>query len=433
MALSVPGIANAKTTGPSNQCSGSNIGGQGAAVMNIAIGKVLAPDFNTSANPDACNGTQGTKGTPKVTYTQTSSGQGLESWGVNKHAASFALTNAFVATEEPPNPAQKGEIEANETTSTPETVQTIPVLQEAISVDVNLPSGCTANSTAAPGRLVLDNTTLAGIWDGEITTWGQITDGGDTLTGAGCGTAPITRVVRLDSAGTTHILKKYLFLIDSNPFQTESGGTANWNEISEGTANTAWPKADAVVRPGKTGDSAEVAKIAETPGSIGYAALANTRANAAFYAPKGGPGTGTFWVEVQNSGTSTTKAKYSDPSTDGEVEAPAEAHCAKTKYTNGTGTKFPPKSTADSWAEVTTATKEKAYTLCGLAYELALSKYSAYPGTEALEAVTAENFLTFELQTKSEGGQALILNHDYEPLPKNLVKEALAGAASIAF
>jgi ABC-type phosphate transport system substrate-binding protein len=430
-ALASPGAASAVTT---NQCSGANVTGQGASVMKIALGSVLDGDFNTSSNKTACSGSQGSKAKPTVTYASSSSGLGLESWGVNKHAASFGIANAFVATEEPPNTAQKEEIESHESTSTPSTLQTIPVLQEAVTILVNLPSGCTATSTPDPGRLVLNNTTLEGIFRGTITTWSQIDESGDALSGASCNAdTPITKVVRLDSAGTTHILKKYLNLINATPFEAEGGSSDTWNQVSEGTANTVWPTADAVVRPLKTGDSAEISKIAETPGSIGYASLADSRANADFYPSKGGAGTATFWVPIQNSGTTTKKPTYTDPSTNGEVETPAEANCAKEKYTNGSGTKFPPSSTSDSWSEVTTATKQTNYTLCGFAYELALSKYSLYPETSEAEAITVENFLLFELEDKAGGGQELILNHDYEPIPKSLVKEADTGAKAVAY
>jgi hypothetical protein len=128
-----------------------------------------------------------------------------------------------------------------------------------------------------------------------------------------------------------------------------------------------------------------------------------------------------------------TKAKFSDPSTDGDTEPLANAHCEKTKYTNGTGTKFPPKTTADVWNEVTTATKEKAYPICGLTYDMVLSKYSAYPGTSEGEVTTAGNYLNFVLNTETTGGQELILGHDYEPLPTKLLKEALKGVSLAAF
>ncbi len=418
----------------STQCSGGNITGQGASVMKIAYENIFGPDFNTSTNAAACSGGQGTGGKPVVAYKSSSSGTGLASWGANGGTASFVPTNAFVATEEPPNATQKAEIEANESTpgSAPDSLLTIPVLQESIAVLIHLPASCTATSTAYPGRLVLGNVTLEKIFQGTLSTWSEITDGGDVLTGSGC-SSTITRVVRLDSAGSTHILKKYLDLIESGSFPVEGGGSKSWSEISEGSGNTVWPTAAAVVRPLKTGDSAEVSKVAETAGSIGYASLANARANSAFVPPTGGKEQSTFWAPIQNDGVSSTKQKFADPSTDADTTASADANCAKEKFTNGKGSKFPPKSTQESWSAVTTETKQKNYPLCGIAYQLALTKYSAYPSTTQAEELTASNFLSFLLETKTGGGQLLIENHDYEALPKKLDKEAVDGVKLIGF
>lgn len=433
------GLLTLGATGASaapQQCSGSNIAGQGASVMKVAYQSIFDPDFNTSSSPAACSGTQGSDAKPVVSYTSSSSGTGLESWGVGGKAGSFGPTNAFVVTEEPPNPAEKGQIEGNETSpgSAPQSLLTIPVLQEAIAVLVHLPAGCTATSEAFPGRLVIGNVTLQKIFLGTIDNWSEITDGGDSLKGT-C-SSPITRVVRQDSAGSTHILKKYLNLINSEPFETEASTSQTWNELSEGTGNTVWPKAAAVVRPSSKGDTAEVAKVAETASSIGYSSLANARANSAFVpapAGTGGKETSTFWAPIQNSGVKTTKQKFADPSTDGDTDEPAGANCVKEKYTNGKGSKFPPASTQETWQAVTTETKEKNYPLCGIAYELALTKFSAYPGTNEAEEITDVNFLDFLLNAKTGGGQLLIEKHDYEALPKSLDKESLGGAALIGF
>jgi ABC-type phosphate transport system substrate-binding protein len=280
---------------------------------------------------------------------------------------------------------------------------------------------------------VLDNVTLEKIFQGTLNTWSEIKDGGDALTGAGC-SSTITRVVRLDSAGSTHILKKYLDLIEAAAFPVEGGGTETWGEISEGSGNTVWPTAAAVVRPAKTGDTAEVAKVAETVGSIGYSSLANARANSAFVPPAGGKEEPTFWAPIQNTGTSLTKKQaYADPSTDADTATPADANCAKEKFTNGKGSKFPPSSTQESWSAVTTETKQKNYSLCGIAYQLAFTKYSAYPATTAAEELTVSNFLSFLLETKTGGGEQLIEAHDYEALPKKLDKESATGAKLIGF
>ncbi len=438
-ALAAPGAASASL---GTQCSGSNIGGQGSSLQKLAQ-EIWAPNFNTSSEKHACNGTQGTKGLPTVKYTSTGSGAGLKSFGVGKVEHKFDATNAFVGTDEAPNPTQKAEIEENETTLTPRALNTIPVLQAAVAVIVHLPANCVATSTSNKGRLVLNNTTLEGIWRGTITKWSEITEGGDKLSGTGCNAeTAITHVVRLDGSGTTHVYKKYLGLINkSTSFPTtnvkgESVGNKTWDEIAEGPENQSWPTADAVVRPEKTGNGPVVAKVAETPSSIAYANLADARANASFVPPTGGPNKATFWVPIQNkSGTVT----YADPASNKEVAALKEANCAKTEYTNGE-VAFPPANTQESWSEVTTRTAEPHYTICGLTFDLAFTSYGAFPGTSLEEATTANNYLQYVLDTVAEksgnkiaGGQFLIKNHDYEPLTGTVLKEAQKGAAIVAF
>lgn len=428
-ACAAPGVASAKTVPAS--CNGSNIKAAGSTLQKLAQVSVWDPTFDTSKNAKACGGTE----KPTVTYESIGSGAGLEKWGYNGHA--FEAGNvAIVATDEPVDSVEKAEMESNETVkgSAPNSVQSIPVLQAAVAIIVHLPANCTATSTAAPGRLVLNNVTLEAIWNGTINNWTEIKDGGDAVSGAGCNAeTPITRLVRLDGSGTTHILKKYLGLINSNPLKT-TAGEKTWTALSETSLNTVWPEAANVKPAAKEGGGALVSEVAAVSSSIGYASLADSRSNGGF-SKTGGPGTSKFWVEIQDSGLSTTKKpKYADPSTDGDTEAVANSNCAKTKYTNGKGTKFPPATTAATWNEVTTETKEKNYSLCGITYDTTLSKYSAYPGTSAGEAITAKQFLAYVLETKGEeSGQELILNRDYEPLPKNLIKEAQTGAALTAF
>ena len=82
------------------------------------------------------------------------------------------------------------------------------VAQAAAALVIHLPTGCSATSTAAAGRLSLDDEDLKKIYEGTDTTWGQLTDGGDTISGTDtatsqpCGSVPISVVVRLDGSGT---------------------------------------------------------------------------------------------------------------------------------------------------------------------------------------------------------------------------------------
>jgi ABC-type phosphate transport system substrate-binding protein len=427
-ALVAPGAASAAGT-LGEQCSGENITGKGSSLQKLAQQNVWDPGFNSSANAKACSGTQGSKGIPTVTYTSVGSGAGMEAWGLNGHA--FEGSNGFVGTDEPPNQQQKEEIESHKTVekANHESLQTIPVLQGAVAIIVNLPTNCKGTSNSFIGRLVLDNVTLEKIWNGTLTKWNEITENGDKINGPGCTAAEkestITRVVRLDESGTTSIFKKYLALINGEPVFGELG----WRQISEGLANNEdWP--GTVTRPGSTGGGALVKKVAETPGSIGYANLADARANTSFIPPLGGNNKATFWTPIQNNGVEQEEETYADPSTNLNKAETANADCENTEYTNGE-TPFPPASTLDAWNEVTTKTTEVHYTLCGLTYDLEFHEYRKYPGTTLGEATTVSNFVRFELATG--GGQKLIVKHDYLALPSSLDLEAQEGAEKIKF
>jgi ABC-type phosphate transport system substrate-binding protein len=434
VALAAPGAASASL---GVQCSGSNITGKGSSLQKLAQ-EVWDAGFNTSAAKPACNGTQGSKALPTITYSPEGSGAGLEAWGVNGHAFEGG-TIAFVGTDEAPNSKQKEEIEKNGEAGT---LLTIPVLQASVAIIVNLPEHCVATSTSNKGRLVLNNVTLQKIWKGEITKWSEITDNGDKVIaekGQVCNNeTAITRIVRQDKSGTSHIFKRYLALINN---EKNIVGTEGWLELSTGAGNTVWP--GTVLRPTEKGTGPLVKLTAETPSSISYANLADVRSNGKFSKPAegGGPNKGRFWTPIQNDGLATSGTlTYTDPSSNKDTEKVANSNCAGTAYINGENP-FPPPSLTELWNEVTSNTTEKAYTLCGLTYALSFTKYSKYTGTTEAEATTANNFLNFMLNTEKEkelnkknGGQTLINLHDYLALPSGTMRtEAQKGVALITF
>jgi len=427
-ACTVPAPALAKTN--PNQCSGVEVTGQGASSNSIAQG-IWDAQFNTSGDKLACNGSQGSKGKPQVHYTNTGTGAGLESWGeFGKVTPNYGPTNAFVGTSEAFDSTTISEIESNESTPTPETIETVPVLQIATAIIVNLPAGCTASSTPDPGRLVLSQTALEQIFKGDITKWSQITGGGDALSGSGCDpTTTITPVVRFDQSGPTHYLKRFLNLIDSSPLATAKG-SLTWGELSEGSLNTTWPSALAAVTPAKKGEAEEDNKVASTPSSIGYGNLAEIRAGGKFSKTgEGGPGTARFWVPIESENKK-GKAKYSDPAENGDVEAASNANCKKTVYSRGSEP-FPPPTVEEPWNQVTTSRSEKTYPLCGFGFVLTTTRYSLFPGTSKAEAQTVHDVLGYI--TDKKGGQAALAGHDYAPLPKAVMGEAIAGAQAVSY
>jgi hypothetical protein len=418
------------------QCSGANITGQGAAVEGVAQG-VWTANFNTSTDAKACSGKQGNKAKPTVTYNSTSSGAGLRSWGAEDKSPTeinFGPGNAFFATAEAPNATQQTDIQSQESTSTPDTIETLPVTQYALTVYVNLPTGCTATSTGASGRLVLSDKTLEAIWNGTIKEWGEITDDGDAITGSGCATDPIVPVVRKEKAGTTNTLKKYLGLINKGTLST-SKGPESWDALSEGSLNVVWPTALAPTLTTAEGDAAEADKVASIPGSIGYSNLAELRVLNLFSGTGNGAGTAKFWVEIQN-GTkgkgASLKNTYQDPSSNGDSGTAASANCKDTAYTNGESS-FPPPAVTALWNEVTTSiTKpEKTYSLCNFAYDVVSTKYSLLSGTSEAEAQAVHDYFGFVADKK--GGQKLLAGNDYYGVPKEVAAELVSGAAAIGY
>jgi len=432
--MALPGTASALGK-VGQQCSGVPITGQGAAVEKVAQ-EVWTNAFHTTGASLACNGTQGSKGTPLITYDATSSGAGLRSWGAETkkpEELAFGPSNAFVATAEAPNPKQQGEILKEESPETAGTLETLPVAQFALTVYVNLPTGCTATSTAASGRLALTYADLQGIYAGTITTWGGITGGGDALSPASpCDSDPITAVVRKEKAGTTNVLKKFLGLINTGTLTTASG-SETWDQLSEGTLNTVWPTALTLVKTTVEGDANEAETVAANPGSIGYSNLAELRVTNLFSGTGNGGGTAKFWVEIENSHKGSgkkAKVTYQDPAVNKDSEKAGSANCASTVYTNGEEP-FPPPSVSETWNEVTTSItlKEKTYPLCNFAYVLAFTKYSLLLGTSEAEATSVNNYVKYVSSSKE--GQALLKGNDYLAVPKDVIKKLEAGAAAI--
>jgi ABC-type phosphate transport system substrate-binding protein len=434
LATAVPGTASALGK-VGQQCSGVAITGQGAAVEKVAQ-EVWTNAFHTSGVSLACDGTQGNKGTPLVTYDSTSSGAGLRSWGAETkkpEELSFGPGNAFVATAEAPNLKQQGEILKEESTETEGTLETLPVAQFALTVYVNLPTGCTATSTASTGRLALTDADLQGIYAGTITKWGEIVGGGDALSPVSpCDEDPITAVIRKEKAGTTNVLKKYLGLINTGTLTTASG-SETWDELSEGSLNTVWPTALNVIKTTVEGDANEAETVAANPGSIGYSNLAELRVTNLFSGTGNGAGTAKFWTEIENSHKGSGKKEkvtFQDPASDGDAATAGSANCGKTVYTNGKEP-FPPPSVTSTWNQVTTSItlKEKTYSLCDFTYVLAFTKYSLLAGTSEAEATTVNDYLRF-VSAKADG-QKLLAGNDYLGVPKDVIAKLEAGAAAI--
>lgn len=274
----------------------------------------------------------------------------------------------------------------------------------------------------------------------------------NVLAGAKCKKATeITRVVRLEGAGTTAQLKKWLELVNGKAEAVVNGKT--WLESGEEPpANTEWPEETTKLIRGK-GNSGVVAEVEKTAGSIGYVDLTNARKGPKLVPPEGGEGKEEFWAELENKETTDiegiTYKLYADPATNGDVAEKANSNCGETDYVSidpetgkAAAGKFPPPSTEGAWNLVSAEAKQKNYSLCGFTYDLSLTHYAPFAnhGADEGEATTAGDFLEFVLNSEPEGGQALIgTGQDYLGLPtntapkKNVLKIAQEGAKKIDF
>lgn len=487
--LIAPGVASAIDLG--KRCTGSNIEAQGSSLQHIAqevwgvpgngFNKTFTFENEVTKTLEEGN-TIGCSKAPTVTYHSTGSGAGLKAFGAEGVAPNYEK-NLFAGTDEAPNETQKGEIESHAEGAEAKSLETVPILQGAVAVVVRLPEGCLVNNEVEgfKGRLLLKAKTLDEIYLGKKSKWSEITDNGDHLyaeKGKTCNAATsITRVVRADHSGTTHIIKEFLAEANLNTTEEEQKFTAEaynevevegkkeqpckaalpeeeetWGQVAVGCENQRWPAAASIVRPFKKTGPAVAEKVAETPSSIGYAGLAEARSVGSFSnTGVGGSYKNKFWAPIQNNFNPEKPAEpatYADPASNNDVEAKGNANCSGTSYTDGKE-KFPPESTRVTWAAARAKVSQTHYAICGLTYDLALRQYGKYtkgletgslPATKA-QATTAENYLLYAVrgyQSKNakaevtgEGGGFQIKNHDFLALPTEILKKSETGIKEI--
>jgi len=334
-ALAAPGVASAlPKTDKGAKCSGSSIEGLGSTFQDHAQQVWTGLKSPAKGFDESLVGCEGKAGAPTVIYNQEEtpvnhqgSGACLKDFGV-EHTASYKAF-PYCGTDEAPNPTAINEIEKNAHTELGyegRSLETIPVAQSAESIVVHLPTGCVAQSepelsgkVTKLGRLVLDASTIEGIYRGTIKTWEEV----DTAQGVEHGKDAITcktgvkgeteaekiqatkeglektirPVVRLDKSGTTHIFKEYLAEVNTGEWEAEefnepengtkpkcgvikpAGEKVTWAQVGEGCENQRWPEAANVLRPvvPRTGNKGVLTTVNETESSIGYSDIGYAR------------------------------------------------------------------------------------------------------------------------------------------------------------
>jgi PBP superfamily domain len=295
----------------------------------------------------------------------------------------------------------------------------IPIAIGAITVMVNLPDGCDYSGTDQfRNRPKITNENLEKIFAGEITTWGAAIPG---LAPQACIDAPVRRVVRLDSSGTTFSFKQLLHNIDP---------TQGW----PGLANQDWPNAGTVVRGDANGNGPLRDKLIATEGGIGYADLANARAGGSQPFTWVDATDTTFWIPLQRRNT----AEYDDPqeAVDGYQHAvstggttpPRGANCANATVSGA------PADSFGNWAPVDSTYSATGYNGCTLTYIMAFDDNSTVycnSASEERKARTLKDFLSRSVI--STVGQNSLETTDYDQMPADILAKAQAAVASIGW
>lgn len=408
-AIAAP-IASAGFETATLPCSGESIQGRGASFQNNAAKGFIGVFTST----DGCSGQVAT--VPQVFYDPAGSGAGRAALGVKAAINPNQDRDPsvrFAGSDEPPTPTErqqmeKGSIDANGTDVTAAddgALHVIPVAIGAVTVALHLPDGCSyagaANKPLDGNRPAISNVSLEKVFAGEITTWG------DAIPGIGCAAAPITRVVRLDSSGTTFALKQFLGAI--NP-------TRGWGTLG----NVAWPNdsgATAVARGATNGNGPLATKLKLTQGGIGYGDLGGIRGAESNEFTWNGATDLTFWVSIQRQASAT----YDDPQTnvDGYKTGNAARGAACTSVTprNVPSTPTAAPSLGD-WSKVDSTYSSTGYGACTLTYDLVFDDNSTVycnSASEERKARTVKDYLT--LGVLSAKGQLSATTTDYDALP----------------
>jgi hypothetical protein len=421
------------------------------------------------------------------------------------------------ASDFPPDPEEEANIDKGSTGGQQEgEIHVIPVASAAVAVVVHFPEGCTLegpgtgtpdsgegidiNDDVSTGgendpknektgdsevsntlRLHLPAQALEEIWEHKITEWGEIPtptgssflrehmtgtptgkDKGDT-----CANAPIFRIVREDTSGTTYNFKAYLSLLPSNG---EDGGTKLWKEGEVGSVNTAWPIAGAgntgipvevageectiaispnqICRSVKEGGASLASAVKATDGSIGYLDLATARKEG--FIVTAGQANDLYWLPLQavNPAIAEPSKRIENPLVFDEPTVHPEAHfntttvlekganCKEADYRGiPSASESPDKeATLGNWANAI-ATGGGAYPVCAITYDLAFQNdATAYSGTpiEEERARTVKEYLS---SVVSEPAQTQLPEFDYGVLPDTtkspLLEDAEKGVAAI--
>ena len=151
-----------------------------------------------------------------------------------------------------------------------------PIGGSSVAVEVNLTDTQCTGTGGAPSSIELTGAQLSAIMGGSIAKWNdtRLTTNNPGL--AACNFA-ITRVVRQDTSGTTHIFMTYMQDVDNSRTGATCAAGTTWASYN-GSVNNVWPTGTGcttLTTATTSGGQALLATLNSTPGGIGYADLSD--------------------------------------------------------------------------------------------------------------------------------------------------------------
>ena len=304
-------------------------------------------------------------------------------------------------------------------------LMSFPIGGSSEGIEINLTNTQCTGTGGAPTSLEFTGAQLSAIMGGSIAKWNDPSLETNNPGLSACN-FPITRVVRQDTSGTTHIFMTYLQDVDNSRTGATCAPGTTWASYN-GSVNNVWPSGTGcttVTTNTLSGGQALLSTLNATPGGIGYADLSDavtitggliqaTMQNAAgtsYVAPANGLGANCDLSAMSEPGGGASTSMVGLTATDNWGSDNATV--------NGTGQH-------DDANNIGTV-----YPICGLTYDLVYSGLHGAAGTGAVSAMTADqrrtlySYMTFVL---SSLGQSILPNNNFASLPATWQPAILAG------
>jgi ABC-type phosphate transport system substrate-binding protein len=406
-----------------------SIGGLGSSLQNEAQA-AFAAGFS-ALTPGQQGAARECSSYPAVRYVPTSSGSGLEQWGApGKKLGTQASFPSFIGDDvgaETTQLTEMGEAGKNATENNNETV--VPVAQSAIAAIVTLPLGChgVLDSGTVPE---ITNSLYQRLWRGNLELWLNVFQN-LLVSGTNCDT-DVIRLGRASASGTSCGVKRLFANLANEPTAEKAEWESDVTNVSNCLSTVKWPSPPSEEAEVGGAPSVKLEKgsqlvqaVYESPGSIGYADLADAIATGKFAA--GGVikdhknTTGkfagelllSFFALVGNGKYGSTKSFASPEATGGG------SNCKEVEYAGAPKT----KAGEAGWAKViptnTEAEGAKNYPDCTLTFDTAWRMYS-FPlngGTPLYTLPLLNTVTNYLLYAVSKPGQELLPTHHFGELP----------------